>query len=96
MALGPVSKNQRFSNFLINKPMKEASVMAYKEYKVLYVTEGGLGTIFLGASGIPVKRLEMTLNKEAADGWTLVFQFVEQKRFLLFWKREAVIITLAR
>jgi len=26
----------------------------------------------------------------------LVFQFVEQKRFLLFWKREAVIITLAR
>ncbi|SEG01000.1 protein of unknown function [Nitrosomonas ureae] len=70
--------------------------MAYKEYKVLHVTEGGVGTIFLGASGIPVKRLETTLNKEAADGWTLVFQFVEQKRFLLFWKREAVIITLAR
>ena len=36
--------------------------MAYKEYKVLYVTEGGLGTIFLGASGIPVKRLEATLG----------------------------------
>ena len=39
--------------------------MAYKEYKVLHVTEGGIGTIFLGASGIPIKRLEMTLNKEA-------------------------------
>jgi len=70
--------------------------MAYKEYKVLHVVEGGLGTIFLGASGIPIRQLEVTLNKEAADGWNLVFQFVEQKRFMLFWKREAVIITLAR
>ena len=32
--------------------------MAYKEYKVLYVVEGGLGTIFLGASGIPIKKME--------------------------------------
>ncbi len=70
--------------------------MAYKEYKVLHVTEGGLGTIIFGASGIPIKQMEVTLNKEAAEGWTLIFQFVEQKRFLLFWKRETVIITLAR
>ena len=70
--------------------------MSYKEYKVLHVTEGGLGTIIFGASGIPIKQLEVTLNKEALDGWTLIFQVVEQKRFLLFWKREAVIITLAR
>ena len=63
---------------------------------MLHVVEGGLGTIFLGSSGIPIKQLEVTLNKEAADGWNLVFQFVEQKRFMLFWKREAVIITLAR
>lgn len=70
--------------------------MAYKEYKVLHVVEGGLGTIFLGASGIPIKKMEVALNKEAADGWNVVFQIVEQKRFLLFWKREAVIITLGR
>lgn len=70
--------------------------MAYKEYKVLYVAEGGIGTIFLGASGIPIKRLEVALNKAAAEGWTLLFQVVEQKRFMLFWKREAVILTLAR
>jgi len=82
-------------DFILIKSL-EIKNMAYKEYKVLHVTEGGIGTIFLGASGIPIKRLEMTLNKEAADGWTLVFQFVEQKRFMLFWKREAVIITLAR
>ena len=28
--------------------------MAFKEYKVLHIVEGGLGTIFLGASGIPI------------------------------------------
>ena len=70
--------------------------MAYKEYKVLSVVEGGLGTIFLGASGIPVKKMEAALNEVAADGWEVVFQVIEQKRFLLFWKREAVIITLGR
>lgn len=70
--------------------------MAYSEYKVVYVAEGGIGTIFLGASGIPIKRLEETLNKAAEDGWTLLFQVVEQKRYMLFWKREAVILTLAR
>lgn len=68
----------------------------FKEYKVIHVVEGGLGTIFLGSSGIPIKKMEVALNKEAADGWNMVFQIVEQKRFMLFWKREAVIITLGR
>ena len=70
--------------------------MAYKEYKVEHIVEGGLGTIFLGASGIPIKKMETSLNKELADGWEVVFQVVEQKRFLLFWKREAIIITFGR
>ena len=70
--------------------------MAYKEYKIIHVVEGGLGTIFLGASGVPIKKMETALNVEAAEGWNLVFQVIEQKRFLLFWKREAVIITLGR
>ena len=70
--------------------------MAFKEYKVLHIVEGGLGTIFLGASGIPTKKMEIALNKEAADGWALAFQVLEQKRFLLFWKREAVVITFGR
>lgn len=68
----------------------------FKEYKVEHLTEGGCGTIFLGASGVPVKKMEALMNKEAADGWQVVFQIVEQKRFLLFWKREAVIITFGR
>jgi hypothetical protein len=70
--------------------------MTYKEYKVIYIVEGGLGTIFLGASGIPVKKMETVLNKEATDGWQVVFQIIENKRFLLFWNREAVVITLGR
>ena len=51
---------------------------------------------FLGASGVPIQKMEAELNKQAQDGWQLAFQIVEQKRFLLFWKREAVIITLGR
>lgn len=70
--------------------------MSYREYKVLAVSEGALGTLFLGASGFPLKRLESVLNEEAADGWQLVFQVVEQRRFWLFWRRETVIITLGK
>ena len=70
--------------------------MAFSEYKVINVIEGGLGTIFLGASSIPIAKMETAMNKEAAEGWQVVFQVVEKKRFLLFWKREAVIITFGR
>ena len=68
----------------------------YTEYKVIYVVEGGCGTLILGSSGIPVKKMETELNKLASSGWKVVFQVIEQKRFLLFWKREAVVITLGR
>ncbi|MEE4245153.1 MAG: DUF4177 domain-containing protein [Kangiellaceae bacterium] len=68
----------------------------FKEYKVIHVAEGGCGTILLGASGLPLKKLEATLNEEAANGWQVVFQVLENKRFWLFWSREAVILTLGR
>ena len=61
-----------------------------------HIVEGGCGTILLGASGLPVQKMEAELNNYAQDGWQVVFQVVEQKRFMLFWKREAVIITLGR
>ena len=70
--------------------------MTYKEYKVLHIVEGGCGTILLGASGIPIKKMEVALNEMAAQGWEVVFQVIERKRFLLFWTREAVIVTLGR
>ena len=62
-------------------------MMAYTEYKVIHVMEGGLGTVFLGSSGLPL---------EAAEGWQVVFQVIEIRRFLLFWNRETVIVTLGR
>ena len=68
----------------------------YKEYKVVHVAEGGCGTILLGASGLPLKKIETTLNEHAAEGWQLVFQVIENKRFWLFWTREAAILTLGR
>ena len=70
--------------------------MAFKEYKVIHVAEGGCGTILLGASGMPLKKLEDMLNEEAADGWQVVFMVMEQKRFMLFWSREAAVVTLGR
>ncbi|RUO68448.1 DUF4177 domain-containing protein [Idiomarina ramblicola] len=68
----------------------------FTEYKVIHVAEGGCGTLLLGSSGLPLKKIESTLNQEAADGWQMVFQVLEQKRFWLFWTREAAILTLAR
>jgi hypothetical protein len=68
----------------------------YQEYKIIHVAEGGCGTVFLGSSGLPLKKLEATLNEEAANGWNVVFQVLENKRFMLFWSREAVILTLGR
>ena len=62
----------------------------YTEYKVIYVVEGGCGTIILGSSGIPVKKMETELNKLSSSGWEMVFQVIERKRFLLFWTREAL------
>ena len=68
----------------------------YDEYKVIDVVEGGCGTILLGSSKIPLKKMEDVLNREAKDSWQLIFQLVETKRYLLFWQRESVILTFAR
>lgn len=68
----------------------------FKEYKLILIKEGGCGTIFLGASGIPMQKMEAELNAHAAEGWHVVFQILEKKRFLLFWTREAIIITFGR
>lgn len=68
----------------------------YKEYKIVHIAEGGCGTLLLGSSGLPLKKVEAELNELAADGWQVVFQVLEMKRFWLFWQREAVIVTLGR
>jgi hypothetical protein len=67
-----------------------------KEFRVEVITEGALGTLFLGASKLPVQRMESVMNRYGAEGWDVSFMLVEQKRFLLFWQREAAIITFSR
>ena len=76
--------------------MTENQVGKYSEYKLVHITEGGCGTILLGSSGLPIKKIEAELNRSAADGWQMVFMVIEQKRFWLFWSREAAIITLGK
>jgi len=68
----------------------------FKQYKVLHIMEGGCGTLVFGSSGMPIKKMESILNQEASEGWQVVFQVIEKKRFWLFWQREAVIVTLGR
>ena len=67
-----------------------------KQYKVEVVVEGALGTLFLGASSLPIERMEEVMNEYGAKGWNMDFMLVEHKRFMLFWDREAAIITFSR
>ena len=66
------------------------------EYKVEIVRENGLGLLFLKASNLPTTKMAEVMNQAGAEGWQVVFQVVEKRRFLLFWAMEAVIITFCR
>jgi len=70
--------------------------MAQTQYKVEIVTESGLATLFLGASKLPLRKMEEVMNRYGQEGWEMKFMVVEQHRFLLFWTREAAIITFAK
>lgn len=66
------------------------------EYKVEVITEGLAGTLLLGASKLPVKRMETRFNELGRQGFEPFFQLVEKRRELLFWTREAVIVTFRK
>ncbi len=70
--------------------------MSKKQYKVEIIKEGALGTLFFGASKLPLDKIEDTLNELGQDGWGLEFMMIESHRFLLFGTREAAIVTLSR
>lgn len=70
--------------------------MTYSQYKVISIEEGGLSTLFLGSAKLPLRKIERILNQEAKQGWQVAFQIVESRRFLLFWTRESMIVTLGR
>ena len=101
-----VSYSSKFQNQTQERPTMTQAIQVtggnqggqsrFREYKVVFVAEGGCGTILLGASGLPIQKLEATINEHAAQGWQVVFQVIENKRFLLFWTREAMVITFGR
>ena len=68
----------------------------YTEYKVIQVMEGGCSSILFGSAQLPIQKIERRLNQEAAAGWQVVFQVIEQRRLFLLWTRESMIITLGR
>ena len=67
-----------------------------KEFKVEIIKEGALGTILLGSSKLPLKKMESVMNQYGEQGWDVSFQLIERHRMLLFWSREAVIITFSK
>ena len=70
--------------------------MSKKEYKLEVVTESALSTFFLGSAKMPIKKIEEVMNRPGLQGWDVVFQVIEKRRFLLFWNREAMVITFSR
>ena len=67
-----------------------------KEYKVEVIKESALSSLILGASKMPVKKMEDVMNYYGKDGWEVSFQVIEQHRLFFFWTREAVVITFVR
>ena len=68
----------------------------FKEYKVVRISESGCSAIFFGSANLPLKKIEKTLNDAAKEGWHVVFQVVENKRTLLLWSRESLVVTFGR
>ena len=67
-----------------------------KTYKVVIYRESLLGSLILGQSKVDPVRFSEFLNANAADGWEVVTMEREQRRVLLFFKREAFIVILQR
>ncbi|MHA7811837.1 MAG: DUF4177 domain-containing protein [Phycisphaerales bacterium] len=75
---------------------KDRSRFERYDYKTVRLSEGVLGAMLTGSSNLDTKKLETILNEYAMSGYRLVFQVLEQKRTLLFWKRESLILTFER
>ncbi len=70
--------------------------MSKKQYKVEVVKEGAIGTFLLASSKIPVNKMEEIMNRYGEEGWSMDFMVLEKHRLLLFWTREAAVITFSK
>ena len=67
-----------------------------KEYNVLIYQEGLLGSLLLGHSKVDPARFAEFLNRSAREGWRVVAMEKDERRMLLFFKREAYVVILER
>lgn len=65
-------------------------------YSIEIVYEPFLGAMIFGAAGIPKQKLEKAMNNHAKNGYRFEFMAIESRRVLLFWQRDAAILTFAR
>ncbi len=66
------------------------------EYKVVVYQEGMFGSLFLGQSKVNPQRFSEFLTENAREGWRVITMDKDQRRMLLFWKREAYVVVLER
>lgn len=66
------------------------------EYKAVVYQEGMLGSLLLGGSKVDPVKFTTFLNEQAAQGWRVTTMEKDIRRMLLFWKREAYVVILAR
>ena len=66
------------------------------EYKVIIYQEGALGSLFLGSSKVDPVRFTEFLNANAREGWRVVTMEKDMRRMLLFFKREAYLVIMAK
>lgn len=66
------------------------------EYRVEVIQDRGIGALLFGVSSVSRRKINALLNRRAREGWMMDFMLVEQRRYWLFWEREAVLITLRR
>lgn len=67
-----------------------------REFSVRLVQESGVGVFLLGQSSIRVETLQSVLNEAAADGWAFEFLIRDNRRFLVLWTRESILVVLSR
>lgn len=66
------------------------------DYGVDICEESGISTLLFGSAKIKPKTLNKRLNAWGEKGWRLVGMEIEQRRYFLLWRREAVLLIFAK
>ena len=67
-----------------------------KEYKVFIYKESTISSILFNGGKVDEQKLEIELNRLAAEGWEVKTIERENRRTMLFHTREAMVIILER